>query len=111
MKTILILAAVLMGGASIYGIVDYRKRSATKEFRQLYTKENPATQPDMKTVATEADGSTLQNNADKMATTKNEVKPVIRKKKIRKFRFSEFSRAALVPIEKPDTVLMKKDTH
>lgn len=43
MKPLLLLGAVLMTGASVYGIVDYRQRSSQKEFRQLYRAAAPET--------------------------------------------------------------------
>lgn len=36
MKSILYLGAVLMTGACIYGFVDYKKASNSKEFKSLY---------------------------------------------------------------------------
>ena len=40
MKTFLVVAGLLMTGASVYGIVDYNKKAESKEFFELY-KENP----------------------------------------------------------------------
>ncbi|MES1197913.1 MAG: hypothetical protein ABUL41_01395 [Chitinophagaceae bacterium] len=39
MKSILFIGATLMIGATIYGFVDYKKTSHSKEFRNLYEKE------------------------------------------------------------------------
>ena len=36
MKTILYVGATLMIGASIYGFVDYKKTSRSKEFKKMY---------------------------------------------------------------------------
>jgi hypothetical protein len=41
MKAFLLAGAVLMTGASIYGFIDYKRTSRSKEFRDLY-KETPA---------------------------------------------------------------------
>lgn len=39
MKSMLYIGAVLMIGASIYGFVDYKKTSRSKEFKSLYHEE------------------------------------------------------------------------
>lgn len=39
MKPLLYIAAALMIGAAIYGFVDFKKKSHSKEFQSLYTKE------------------------------------------------------------------------
>ena len=56
MKSILYVGATLMIGASIYGFVDYKKTSHSKEFTGMYeskepviVKENPATPVEEKT--------------------------------------------------------------
>jgi hypothetical protein len=36
MKTFLVVAGLLMTGASVYGIVDYNKKADTKAFKELY---------------------------------------------------------------------------
>lgn len=39
MKPVLYIGAALMIGAGIYGFVDYNKKSHSKKFQNLYTKE------------------------------------------------------------------------
>jgi len=96
MKAILITAAVLMTGASVYGIVDYNKKSTTREFKNLYREEHPV-------VKTEAPVEAARLVPAKIEEVKAEAavseKPTAKKsiKKNRKFRLSEFSRAKLVP--------------
>jgi hypothetical protein len=43
MKSILYLGAVLMTGACIYGFVDYKKASNSKEFKSLYHSRTAST--------------------------------------------------------------------
>jgi len=91
MKTLLITAAVLMTGASVYGIVDYRQKSGKKEFHNLYT-GSPA-------VKTTAAVKTMQLPKIKEATTTEvkKTKPMLvkkmGKKRQPKLRLKQFSRA------------------
>ena len=39
MKPLLLLGAALMAGASVYGIMDYRKKTQSESFNQLYRKK------------------------------------------------------------------------
>ena len=93
---ILIAAAALMTGASVYGVVDYNRKSGNSDFKNLYREENatktevtPATRPDaLEKVKKEAvSGETVS------ATVKKEkpVKKTTSKKK--KISYKAFSRA------------------
>jgi hypothetical protein len=100
MKMILIAAATLMTGASVYGVIDYKKRSGTKEFENLYREEKttnvvPAALPVVKNNDVKAESSEL--------TVKEEVKkkPAVKKShsKKRKISYKTFSRAEPVVVE------------
>ena len=97
MKAFLIVAGLLMTGASVYGIVDYNKKTKSREFNELY-KEKP-----VETVVTEETTVPVVEKKEALKTkvvTKIEKEPVKKlakkkKEKERVFRFKEFSRAPL----------------
>lgn len=107
MKAILYVGGALMVAASIYGFVDFKKSSQSKNFRNLYedkkeitipkerqelnvTKEEPVKATDVKTqTETASKNEEVKNKAN--ATT--EKKPVLKKK--RKISAEKFSRAPL----------------
>lgn len=100
MKAILIAAATLMTGASVYGIVDYNKRSGTKEFENLYRAKHPAAE---KTVIVEEAKAVKEEKP--VATTLQPVKeewktkkPVKKLKKKRTVSYKTFSRAEPVEV-------------
>ena len=90
MKTILYVGATLMIGASIYGFVDYKKTSRSKEFTKMYdSKETEpvitndkikevVTKPEIKKEKIEASkkGLTKKNEVVEEKTTKIEMKPM-----------------------------------
>lgn len=100
MKTFLVVASLLMTGASVYGIVDYNKKADTKEFKQLY-KENPVENA----VVEEKPAAPVVEKKEVLkpdATVKTEVTPKksatksdSKKKTPRKLRLKKFSREAL----------------
>ena len=101
MKTVLIVAGLLMTGASVYGIVDYNKKAESKEFADLY-KEDPA--PVETVVTNEVVAVPVAQEKEILKTeslTKMEkVKPAVKKttskkKAERKFRLKEFSRGKM----------------
>jgi hypothetical protein len=100
MKTFLIVAGLLMTGASVYGVVDYNKKAESNEFKNLY-KENPAAEE--KAMMTDVTPPVAaMKAADKPAklnepVLKKEVKKKVSKKKKaeRVIRLKEFSRSKL----------------
>jgi len=98
MKSILIITGSLMTVATVYGIVDYSKKSGSKEFKELYTQ-----QP----VANEAEKITEEKKVVPAITPivetnkttiekKPEVKKNLKKKKSsRKLTTKAFSRSKL----------------
>ena len=102
MKTFLIVAGLLMTGASVYGVVDYNKKADNKEFKELY-KEKPA--PVETELVKEEAPVPVETKAIKSEEVKKTdnvpVKKVSKKKKAkkekeeRKFRMKEFSRGKL----------------
>jgi hypothetical protein len=104
MKTFLIVAGVLMTGASVYGVVDYNNKINTTEFKELY-KEEHSTEHQVvtheKTAPFEFE-TPVKSEVEKMEVSKTDVvrkaskpKPVVKKKKKREFSIKEFSRAPL----------------
>lgn len=103
MKLILLIGGALMAGAGIYGFVDYKKASHRKEFQSLYIekKEEPkqvVQEPvieQITPVPTDVPVYVVKNGkvvADKKPATTNKKNV---KKKRKKVRFQEFSRAAI----------------
>ena len=102
MKTFLVVAGLLMTGASVYGIVDYNKKAESKEFKELY-KENPM--PDETNVTKEespvpvAEKKEISKKETSIKTetaVKKSVKgKTIKKKKERVLRLKEFSRGKM----------------
>ncbi len=98
MKTFLIVAGLLMTGASVYGVVDYNKKSKTTEFNELY-KEKPVE----KEIVEEAIPLPVVETKKALKTEKSVVtdKKVVMKKLVknrkdkRVFRMKEFSRGPL----------------
>ena len=90
MKAILYIGAILMVGASIYGFIDYKKSSHDKNFRNLYENKEEATKPDERKVLKPAKEILLKNEPIEDEKIKKEGK-----KKGKKIRAEEFSRAAL----------------
>ena len=104
MKTFLIVSSLLMTGASVFGIVDYNKKAAGSEFKELY-KESPAP---IETGATKAGldapipTKNVSSQKEEFRKTENapikkdsKKKVVKQKKEQRKFRLKEFSRSKL----------------
>ena len=105
MKTFLIVAGMLMAGASVYGVVDYNKKIKTQEFKELY-KEKPAPvetevveEKTVTPVAEKNENTKVQATAN---TEKAPVKKVVKKKHVikpqeekRVFHFKEFSRGRI----------------
>ncbi|HEX6332645.1 MAG TPA: hypothetical protein VFZ78_00380 [Flavisolibacter sp.] len=98
MKSILIIAAILMTGASVYGVVHFNKKSQSQSFRQLY---KPV--PEMVQAApSETGASTI--TAEKTRVTREELNPTevtppppparkaVKRKKDRTIELKEFSR-------------------
>ena len=103
MKAFLIVAGVLMTGASVYGVVDYNKKLHTREFKEMY-KEEPAKDSEVTTetvVTTDVPAANTVTIPLKSETVKKEVtrkiskKAADKKKKKREFKLKEFSRAPL----------------
>lgn len=92
MKPLLLLGAVLMTGASVYGIVDYRQRSSQKEFNQLYQAPAPVTGEGIRDLS-----AIPVSPADKKEVTGTEKKETAKKVKTKKRRIERdmFSRAPL----------------
>lgn len=96
MKSFLVVAGLLMTGASVYGIVDYNKKADTKEFKQLY-KEVPvdpnvqSEKPAQPTVS-EKEVKKIEEAPKSEATP---TKKATKKKESRKLRLKKFSREAL----------------
>ena len=90
MKAILYIGATLMAGASIYGFIDYKKSSHDKNFRNLYENKEQPTNPDERKVLNPAQEAILKNEPIEDVKTKEESK-----KKKKRIRAEEFSRAAL----------------
>ena len=101
MKTFLVVAGLLMAGASVYGVVDYNRKAESKAFKDLY-KENAVTD---ETTEPKAALPVTKNKVANVETTTTTEKPAIKKpakKKIvkkkndeRVFRLKEFSRGKL----------------
>ena len=100
MKSFLFVGATLMVGASIYGFIDYKKTSHSKEFGAMYAKEDKTAENE--TIALTSGlvdrVSTLMNNAiipqmffDISPEVEKPNKPVKRKY----FNYKMFSRGAL----------------
>jgi ADP-ribosylglycohydrolase len=100
MKSVLIIAASLMTAASVYGIIDYNKKSNSKEFKQLYTQEQPALKDEEEVITEEKKPAVVESaNAEKNKTVVGKKpavkKPVKKKKKHSKFSTKAFSRSRL----------------
>jgi hypothetical protein len=85
MKSILYVGATLMIGASIYGFVDYKKTSQSKEFKTLYAEpkeEQPeAVVTDNKIIPAEEKTTVAKQKItarNKKESTKEEVAPAIK---------------------------------
>ena len=102
MKTFLVVAGLLMTGASVYGVVDYNKKAESKEFKELY-KEAPV----LDEIDVTKDESPIPI-AEKKEISKNEAamktetpvkksvkKKTVKKKKERILRLKEFSRGKM----------------
>jgi hypothetical protein len=91
MKPLLLLGAVLMTGASVYGIVDYRQRSSQKAFNQLYQAPAPATGEGIRDLS--AIPLPPAPSPELARTEKKEVAKKVKKK--RRIERDMFSRAPL----------------
>ena len=95
MKAILIAAATLMTGAGAYGIIDYNKKTGTREFENLYREKHPA---DEKAISVE-EAKTVKEEKAVVATlqpVKEESKPkkIVKKSKKKKtVSYKSFSRS------------------
>lgn len=100
MKTFLVVAGLLMTGASVYGIVDYNKKAESKEFKELY-KETPEETEVVKAeavlpVAGKKEVAKIETAAaTEKPVAKKTVKKKVAKKKKRSFELKEFSRGRL----------------
>ena len=101
MKTFLVVAGLLMTGASVYGVVDYNKKAESKEFKELY-KEAPVpdeTDITKKENAVPAEKKEISKNETAVKTEtpvkKTVKKKTIKKKKERVLRLKEFSRGKM----------------
>jgi len=101
MKTFLVVAGLLMTGASVYGVVDYNKKAESKEFKDLY-KESAApiedeTEKEETPVRSVEKKEILKDDAvvktEKAPVTKTAKKKTVKKK--RSFELKEFSRSKL----------------
>ena len=102
MKTFLVVAGLLMTGASVYGVVDYNKKAESKEFKELY-KEAPM--PDETIITKEespvpfAEKKELAKNEAALKTErplkKSAKTKTVKKKKERALRLKEFSRGRM----------------
>lgn len=106
----LILAAVLMTSATVYGVVEYRNRSSQKDFRELYTpekKEESTIQPvepaaEDKKVAVPVPSAKKESRKEAALVVKNETANMKKahavekkkKKTQKKLRLKMFSRSA-----------------
>jgi hypothetical protein len=101
MKSILITAAVLMTGASVYGIVDYNKKAHTREFKNLYREEQPVAKKEIQTKTKEVAPAKMESLPEK--TTVVASKPVTRTpaKKRNRLSLKAFSRARIEKFEPP----------
>lgn len=105
MKTYLIVAGLLMTGASVYGVVDYNKKAESREFKELYKEKVSPAEIDLAEEAApiipvekkEAAKVEAASNPEKKMATKSVKKKVIKKKKQeeRTFRIKEFSRGKM----------------
>lgn len=122
MKSILYIGAVLMTGACIYGFVDYKKASNSKEFKSLYNSNAASTKAAL-SPQEESGVKTIQKvnekgmavpvtklaGGDELEPAKefNEVKSVDSKRKFskrKKLNYKLYSRAALEKFEPPVVV-------
>ena len=103
---ILIAAATLMTGASVYGLIDYNKRSGSKDFENLYRKDKATGPREAEKVNTpvvrESDSKTIGDKKVEMTTKAQEPVKKTPKKK-RNVSYKEFSRA------EPTEVIEEKD--
>ena len=100
MKAILIISASLMVGASVYGFMDYRQRSESKAFRELYKETKTQPLETVEAPAPTASGGERPSRPDAGVMKKQApVKKAVKKK--RKVTKEMFSRAALEKVEAP----------
>jgi pyruvate/oxaloacetate carboxyltransferase len=98
MKIFLIAAGLLMTGASVYGVVDYNKKTESGALKELY-KEKPA--PVDTEIVEEVSKPVIENKEtpkveEVVVTEKKTTRKMAKKKKEeRVFRMKEFSRAQL----------------
>lgn len=100
MKTILYVGATLMIGASIYGFVDYKKASRSKEFTKMYDPKE-TTEP----VST--------NDKTKEVVIKPEIKNneksiILRKKPVKNNKVVEEKVTAKLPMKPMETIIAEK---
>jgi hypothetical protein len=103
MKKFLLVGAVLMVGASIYGFVDYSKTKQSNEFSKMYDEPAVKTTEDITTkdepviskeeIVTEKKEAVKNSNVSKPAFVKKPVKRKIQKP--RKVNYKSFSRGSL----------------
>ena len=120
MKKFLLVGAVLMVGASIYGFVDYSKTKRSKEFSKMYDEPSIQKPGDTKTnddpviseketglveeIVVEKKEAVKNSNVSKPAFVKKPVK--IKIQKPRKVSLESFSRAPL----REKVVVVKDDS-
>lgn len=106
MKTIIYVGAVLMAGASVYGIVDYKKASRKNEFTNMYEpgKEEKKLRQEKTDLVTEPvekiNNEKMELNTSEMKKSSENGSDVKSKKKL---NHKLYSRAAL------DEEYMEKD--
>lgn len=98
MKTVLLIGATLMVGASIYGVVDYKKTQNKQEFKTMYQEpevsiDEPPVTETKKTELEAAEVKKVTPIKKEVASTKKHYKKKAKKKRIIKAEF--FSRGGL----------------
>jgi hypothetical protein len=100
MKPLLYIGAALMIGAGIYGFVDYKKKTQSKEFQSLYREEQTkeVQEPVTADVAPAAVSVPVVTEKEETTVEKKETvagtKQVVKKKR-KKLNAKLYSRAAL----------------
>ena len=99
MKAFLFTAAALMTGASILGFMDYRERSATNEFRDMYTKKGAQEDGALRIGAAVASRLAFAAKGRKALERPEPKMEIITERK--SLSLKSFSRSELVPFESP----------
>lgn len=96
MKTFLVIAGLLMTGASVYGVIDYNKTAGSNEFKDLY-KEMPEEKAVVEKQAAMplVEKKETPKTVDAVKTETAPKKKAVKKKAPRKLQLKKFSREAL----------------